>query len=270
MTEQKQAAIEQANIYERKAHQLLEDHKIQESFDAFDRAGVIYRQSGEHLKSAMCFASAATCWNIHTGTQPVKNAATRNHFAALEAMKAENYDYARSLYRDAAMLYEKEGDGESYSLCYMGAQIADSKSAWDIFTGRKKDSIGFGAGYLHDAKSRSRMGAFFRWLLNGWSRAVWGYGERPLRTIVTAVAVILLCALGYQLSGQIMAHGVERPVDFGESLYFSIITFATVGYGDYLPLGGARVIAVVEGLFGISLVPLFLVALTRRYLRLYR
>jgi hypothetical protein len=59
-----------------------------------------------------------------------------------------------------------------------------------------------------------------------------------------------------------------QKIDLFESLYLSIITYTTVGYGDYLPMGWIRAVAGLEALSGILFTPLFLIALTRRYLRM--
>lgn len=38
--------------------------------------------------------------------------------------------------------------------------------------------------------------------------------------------------------------------DFGTALYFSIVTFTTLGYGDFQPSEGMRLLAAEEALFG--------------------
>jgi hypothetical protein len=265
MAESLSSLIEKALTLEREAHQLHSESKIQEAFEAYDKAASFYREAGEHLKSAFCFASAATCWNIHTGFQPIHNAATRNHYAAQEAMKARNYDYARMLFHEAAMLYEKEGDGENYSVCFMQAQVADAKHCRELWMYGKKDEKN-----IFEVKWKDRFTALIRWSINTMSRWVWGYGERPLRTFFTGWFILVFCALIYQYSGKVLVHGVVRPITYFEALYLSVITFSTVGYGDYLPGGGARIVSVFLGFSGIFLPSLFLVALTRRYLRMYR
>ncbi len=260
--------LEPAIALERNAHRLRSEQKTEEAFSAFDEAGNLYRDAGEHLKAAVCFASAATCWNIRTGWQPLRNAATRNDLAAQEAMNAKHYDYARSLFREAALLYEKEADSEHYSMCFYRSQIADAKLSWEIFVHSRKE---WGLADLsRNIRLKDRFTAFLRWALNTFGRITWGYGERPFRTFLLAAGVILLSATFYSFSGQVLHQGVIRSVSFFEALYMSMITYTTVGFGDYLPMGWTRIVAAHEALAGIFLTPLFLIALTRRYLRMYR
>lgn len=260
--------LERAHALERQAHELRSTGKIEEAFAAFDEAATLYRSFKEHLKAALCFASAATCWNIRTGWQPLRNAATRNDHAAHEALRARHYDYARSLFREAALLYEKEGDFENYSHCFWWSQTADAKQSWAIFV-RSEMEGGLDAS-RRDLRWQDRMAAFFRLLFNLFGRFTWGYGERPFRTFTLVLGIIVGSAILYALSGQVLHHGKIGPVSFWEALYFSIITYSTVGFGDYLPAGWTRILAAHEALAGIFLTPLFLISLTRRYLRMYR
>ena len=259
--------LDQAAGLERKAHALRGDGKVEEAFTAFDRAAGLYRDAAEHFKAAVCYASAATCWNIRTGWQSLANAATRTERAAEQAAKAAHFDYARRLYADAASLYEQEGDGAKFSACFYASKQADGHLAWHLFVSGQREEEALS---VTDVGWTERLSAFGRWLINTANRLVWGYGERPARTFGTAFCLIFICALAYRFSGGVLARGVVRPVSFLESLYMSIITFTTVGFGDYLPLGGSRIFASLEALSGILLAPLFLVALTRRYLRTYR
>lgn len=264
----KKETLEKALKLEKEAHEHRNQHKNEEAFHQFDEAALLYREAGEPLKAAFCFASAATCWNIRTGWQPMRNSATRSHSAADEAMKAGHFDYARSLYRDAALLYEKEGDSENVSQCFWGSQTAEAKHCWAVVTHRKDQ--GLVEGFYAEVKVKDRAGAFIRFLLNSLNRIAWGYGEKPFRTFGVALCVIFGSAFFYASSSHVLVNGTAKAVSFFEALYFSFITFATVGYGDYLPSGWLRIVAVCEALSGIFLAPLFLVALTRRYLRMYK
>lgn len=260
------AKLERAIALEREAHVYRSQGKTEEAFNAFDEAASLYRETGEHIKAYLCFASAATCWHIRTGLTPLSNAATRNDFSAQEAMKAGHYEYAKARFLDAALLYEKEGDFRRYSICFYDSYQANAKIEWELFTRGRKDAQDF----LTKAGLAERLLSLGRWTVNRLNHAVWGYGERPFRTFWVAAGIIGTGAVIYSGSGQILTPDGPQPISFWEGLYLSMITYTTVGFGDYLPLGWTRIFAVLEALSGIFLAPLFLIGLTRRYLRMYR
>ena len=53
---------------------------------------------------------------------------------------------------------------------------------------------------------------------------------------------------------------------FGNVLYFTIITFTTVGYGDIMPLSWMKLIVSLESLLGVFFTASFVVTLSRRFL----
>lgn len=57
-----------------------------------------------------------------------------------------------------------------------------------------------------------------------------------------------------------------RALSFFEALYFSGVSFTTLGYGDIIPLGYARFFALTEAFSGIVLMNMFLVALLKKYI----
>lgn len=267
--ETKPSLHEEAVGFEKQAQLLRGEGKIEEAFETFQKAAFKYQKLNEHLKSALCFASAATCWNIHTGWQPLHQAARSTHAAAREAMKAKNYEYARSLYQEAAHLFEKEGDSENYSICYIESQHADRRRSWEIFLHPSRvASTGAYSGL--EIRWQDRIVTFFRWFMNVLGDGLWGHGECPFRTLAWIGLILFGCAGIYSISSSILVNGVPRTIDFGEALYMSVITFSTVGYGDYLPFGWVRGFVMLEALSGIFFMPLFLVGLARRYLRMYR
>lgn len=258
--------IEQAFALERDAHRFRGEGKIDQAFQTFDQAAKLFQEANEPLKAAVCFSSAATCWNIHTGWQPLRNAATRNESAALQALVAQDHVYAETLFSEAALLYEKEGDFTKYSYCYRRAKDVRLTRLWKTFTqmpGKGSHAIG-----LCSVSWKGRMSALISWFFGTLNRVVWGYGEMPFRTFGIACGVIVLSAFCYYVSGTVLTGGFVQKIDLFESLYLSIVTYTTVGYGDYLPMGWIRGVAALEALSGILFTPLFLIALTRRYLRM--
>ncbi|MFA7254498.1 MAG: ion channel [Candidatus Omnitrophota bacterium] len=257
--------IEQAFALERDAHRFRSEGKIDQAFQTFDQAAKLFQEAHEPLKAAVCFSSAATCWNIHTGWQPLRNAATRNESAALQALVAQDYAYAETLFSEAALLYEKEGDFTKYSYCYRRAKDVRLARLWKTFmrtAGQSSHAIG-----LRAVSWKERVFAMASWVFGSLNRVVWGYGEMPFRTFGIACGVIVISAFCYYISGMVLTGGFVQKIDLFESLYLSIVTYTTVGYGDYLPMGWIRAVAALEALLGVLLTPLFLISLTRRYLR---
>ena len=54
---------------------------------------------------------------------------------------------------------------------------------------------------------------------------------------------------------------------FGRSFYHSGITFLTIGYGDFYPMGAVRWLSNLEGFIGVFLMSYFTVAFVRKILR---
>ena len=100
--------------------------------------------------------------------------------------------------------------------------------------------------------------AFVAWVQSLALLIVMGYGEKPARVLLNAMLAIPMFALIYQHSGAI------NDRSFFSSLYFSAITFTTVGYGDLAPHGPLRLVAASEALTGILLCGLFIFCLGRR------
>lgn len=262
-----------AMAMERDAQRFRGEGKIEQAFQAFDQAARIYQEGGEYLKAAECFSSAATCWNIHAGWQPLRNAATRNELAGIQAVRAQDYAYAETLFMEAALLYDREGDFEKYSYCYIRAKDARLARLWRALTQSLATSQTEKTGktiFFSKLFWPPRLRAFLSWFSSFLNRLIWGYGEQPFRTLGIAGGLILLSAFCYYFSGEILSGGFIQKIGWTESLYLSIMTYTTVGYGDSLPMGWVKNVAALEALAGIWLTPLFLIALSRRFLRFRR
>ena len=102
-----------------------------------------------------------------------------------------------------------------------------------------------------------------------WLSILWlscGYGERPLRLMALFLAIVVGCAWAFQRLTLIGPDGAFSG-DFGQALYFSIVTFASLGYGDIQPVGMARGLAAVEALLGVFMISLFVFVFCRRMVR---
>lgn len=113
------------------------------------------------------------------------------------------------------------------------------------------------------------------WLME----AMCGYGERPMRIVVSCLALILSTAAIFFLlgikspdtGGIISFHTDQSLLEdlkvFGSCVYFSIITMTTTGYGDFTPAGPTRLIAGLEAFAGSLLMAIFILVFTRKMMR---
>ena len=97
---------------------------------------------------------------------------------------------------------------------------------------------------------------------------MWLFGAfvKPSLIVVYAVLVFLIYASIYSIPQLSFNIGDKLTnIDFLNAMYFSGITFTTIGYGDIAPIGIAKIISISEGILGIFLSSSFLVSLIRKY-----
>ena len=95
-----------------------------------------------------------------------------------------------------------------------------------------------------------------------------GYGEKPYRIIMSAAIAIFGFAFGYMLTdGADYTMGGNYTMNLVDYVYFSTITFTTVGFGDFLPRAFPlfRAMAATEAFLGVFLSGLFIFTLARKY-----
>jgi hypothetical protein len=120
-----------------------------------------------------------------------------------------------------------------------------------------------------DERAKGRRWA---WLQSVALDVLWGYGQRPSRLLFFSILFCFLCAAGYFLmgvkSGDTCTTGWNAPstgMHVFECVYFSFITFTTVGYGDITPCSTpSRILAACEALSGIFTMGLFVTANVRK------
>jgi hypothetical protein len=110
-----------------------------------------------------------------------------------------------------------------------------------------------------------------RWIY----REVFGYGSRYFTVPITILYTISLsCVLFFIASfyGGLQYEHIEMSQcticgKLFHAVYFSFITYATVGYGDIAAVHGWRIIAIVEGLLGVFLNAAFIIVFFRQLVR---
>ncbi|MCT4631896.1 MAG: ion channel [Firmicutes bacterium] len=98
---------------------------------------------------------------------------------------------------------------------------------------------------------------------------VGGYGTKPTSVFKTMIAVWLGFSALYSFEPlQLDYVGVSSSLDKIKPLYFSGITFLTIGYGDIKPSNDiTALVSIIEGFMGIFLMSYFTVSFARKLLR---
>jgi uncharacterized protein YjbI with pentapeptide repeats/voltage-gated potassium channel Kch len=125
-----------------------------------------------------------------------------------------------------------------------------------------------------DLSKIDKLKSYIYWMLCG-------YGERPTYALITSAEIILIFTIIYMFTG--LSVGVstikynilifrslpndELLFDFLKSLYFSIVTFTTVGYGDVTPTGISLFLSGIEMILGVTMVGIWTATLARKITR---
>lgn len=128
--------------------------------------------------------------------------------------------------------------------------------------------------YKERIARRKQLPWYERWfeyiLLDG----LCGYGERPLRAIRTGLGVVFGLAFLYWRVGHIfpspeLFNEPNHTLTFWDALYFSVVTFTTLGFGDWCPDPShwIRYVVAAEAFIGAFLMALFIVTFARRMMR---
>ncbi|MET4693382.1 ion channel [Endozoicomonas lisbonensis] len=104
-----------------------------------------------------------------------------------------------------------------------------------------------------------------------------GYGEKPRRVISFAAGLIFLFSFiyllfGVQEGGRLIQYSTDQPFltnarTWLDTLYYSVVTFTTLGYGDITPVGISRFFAALEAFTGSFSMALFVVVFVKKMTR---
>lgn len=111
---------------------------------------------------------------------------------------------------------------------------------------------------------------YFEWGFAQLSRTVFKYGESLGRILMIAVAVIVAYAAIYLQFDLIRDAGNQFITDPVDALYFSTLTFTTLGLGDFQPeptSQAARLLVTSQAASGAVLISIFVFVLGRRAAR---
>lgn len=118
------------------------------------------------------------------------------------------------------------------------------------------------------SKITARIVSVLEWVIFD---KIGGYGTRPYSVLISMFATILSFSLLYYFTNMIIIKKLENGFVFDKlwgSIYHSMITFFTIGYGDTAPKTVMGIVfSGIEGFFGVFLMSYFTVAFARKVLR---
>jgi hypothetical protein len=131
---------------------------------------------------------------------------------------------------------------------------------------------------LEDSLSKNKLSALWMYPAHWFKLLVFDkaglYATSPLRVIVSMVFAYSFFSLLYVfielISSDIILETVshnETATIVGKAFYYSFVTYFTIGYGDFVPMGSMRVVAGLEAFTGLFLMSYFTVAFVRKILR---
>ncbi|EPE37353.1 ion channel [Candidatus Photodesmus anomalopis] len=101
-----------------------------------------------------------------------------------------------------------------------------------------------------------------------------GYGESPAKVILFSLFLIMSCSVAYFILGTAAIENLSHShiensweryaFEFLNAIYFSVVTFTTLGYGDIYPVGIAKLVATLEAFIGNFTMALFVVVFVKK------
>ncbi len=154
-----------------------------------------------------------------------------------------NWHGARDAYRLLKNYFHQQGRYDDEAKAHYREKLMAQRAAW---------------------KDRKFGSWFVLLLLN----TLAGFGEKLWRTVVGAFATILIFSSIYWLAGKLVTNGGEPITKFWHCLYFSVVTFATLGFGDISPAlhsTGTQVAAVIEVILGYVFLGMLITIIARKF-----
>lgn len=207
------------------------------------------------------------------------------HFANLRNcnLLGTNFDHAKleNVIWDENILQEREAHNSSN----FEEKLDYYQQAEEIYRNLRKiteaDGLFETAGWFFQKEMKMRRKQMPRYSLKRFISKIvefsCGYGERPLRIVLISALVIIVFSMVFFLTGlnyndQTIIFSFSNSLfqnieNFFNSLYFSVVTFTTLGYGDILPLGISKFFAAIEALLGGFILALFVVVFVKKMTR---
>ena len=199
--------------------------------------------------------------------------------ANLEGARLERTEWGdRCLNEQRAMQAKRQGDHEK--------ALGQYREAEEVYRSLRRAYVAraeaYQAGLFFRQEMTMRRKQMPLWSANrAWSKLIdlaCAYGESPPRVIVSALALNLICGVGYFFAGILSPEGpvkfdpsasmTTNLSHFAECLYYSVVTFTTLGYSDEArQVWIVRPLAAAQAFLGAFMMALFVVVFGKKMTR---
>jgi len=268
----------------------------------YGQSGESYRRSGSWSKAGLSYSLSGEAYEraekwLGAGLNHTQSSYAYEQSGELEKA-GESYRRAGEAYketgkwREVALSYQRSGEACKVVRAWRTAGLSYTQSG----NAYKKGSLWTGAeeSYCNAKMAYTEAGAYedagkmyyeemlmkrMRMKKGSWKRFIsylydllCGYGEKPGKVVVCWLAIIVFFALIYLFPTGLSYSGTLEVSDSFlarafHSLYFSAITFATLGSGNFEPKAYMRPFIMVEALLGIFMIVLFVLVFGRKMMR---
>ncbi len=232
-------------------------------------AGLNHTQSGETYEQAGEFEKAGE--SFRRAGEAYKEAGKWQEVALSYRQSGEACKTARA-WRSAGLSYAQSGNAYKNAGIWMGAEesYCNAKMAYTE-AGAYEDS---GNMYYEEMvmKRMCMKKRSFKRMMSYFYDLLCGYGEKPGNLIIGWIIAIVFFALIYLFPSGLTYSGTLKIsnsflVRAFHSLYFSVLTFATLGHSNFEPTGYMRPFVMMEALLGTFMIILLVLVFGRKMMR---
>ncbi|MCU0289703.1 MAG: potassium channel family protein [Acidobacteria bacterium] len=250
-------------VEEAKEHE--KNDRYYEAHEKFLQASESFKEINEFKLSARCFAAQAiNLIKYYVATRDIEGFAINfsdfcikqinNEIMDFELDKLNKYDILISTYRELEKTFAGCHLADNENEMYYKKTELSHKQYWQR---SKQKNIKYIKKKISD-----KVFSLINFLLFIFC----GHGEKPVRAFSGIAFFIFLFSIIFKCFNLIEFVDPEKTLCYWQSLYFSFVTFTTLGYGDIVPINiTGQIIVILEVTLGVMSLGLLLATLTRKF-----